>query len=91
MNRLSEEGFPGRKILRKLSDKQWGYDLIGSLKLLFKNEGEYRKVRYPIWRKGVALAEGMFILHEIEKWCRSNTLFFSGHLLGEGTASVHNI
>lgn len=62
----------------------WGYDIVDELPAVFGDAGDSFKVRHHYWRT----VQTMFLesyFTEVQRWCESHGLKFSGHLMGEDT------
>ena len=63
---------------------EWGYDIAGHLPSLFREVGDYQKVRHHYWRTVAAMfVENYF--KRVGQWCAEHDVKFSGHLMGEDT------
>jgi hypothetical protein len=75
---------PWTRRLPELFEHDWHYSLLDHLPSLFRDTGDFQRVRHHYWRTVVAQFKRAY-WEPIGRWCAGHGVKFAGHLMGEDT------
>ncbi len=75
---------PWSKVIPAAFSKKWGYDLQEYLPALFCQKDNSAQVRYHYWTLLQELLKNSYFI-QVQDWCHTHNLLFSGHLMTEDT------